>query len=252
MQTLLASIEQYWTQRAPSYTDVIQKNLSDGWEQVWANELISHFPKEAASSLKILDIGTGPGYYAIILARRGYNVTAVDYSEGMLLEARKNAGKLAEAIDFRCMDAHYLDFEDESFDVVVARNLTWNLEDPVRAYKDWHRVLRPGGCLLNFDANWYAYLFDDDKKHDYKRDRINTLRAGVSNHWAYEHASVMEDISRQLPMGSRLRPQWDMVALLDIGFRNVSADISICDVLWSDEEKINNASTPGFLIYAKK
>ena len=252
MTNQLTSIEQYWTRRAPSYTDVIQKNLTNGWDDVWADTLISHFPEQELETVRVLDIGTGPGFYAIILAARGCMVTAVDYSEGMLAEAYSNAGELAEVIDFRRMDAQNLDFDDNSFDVIVSRNLTWNLENPVRAYGEWKRVLRPGGRIINFDANWYAYLFSDEKRNAFAIDRINTLRSGVPDHNAYEEGAVMESISKTLPMGSLLRPQWDMVTLLDLGFSKVSADTSICDILWSDEEKINNASTPGFLICAEK
>ena len=93
--------------------------------------------------MRVLDVGTGPGFYAIILAERGYRVTAVDFSEQMLAEARQNAGSLGEKIRFLRMDAHSLDLPDESFDAVVTRNLTWNLTDPVRAYREWKRVLRP-------------------------------------------------------------------------------------------------------------
>ena len=153
MAELLHSIGQYWTRRAPSYTDVIKKNLADGWDQVWADELISHFPDGGDRPLRVLDIGTGPGFYAIILARRGYDVTAVDYSEGMLQEAKRNAGALADKIRFARMDAQKLAFADGSFDAIVTRNLTWNLPDPAGAYREWMRVLRPGGALVNFDAN---------------------------------------------------------------------------------------------------
>lgn len=35
------------------------------------------------------------------------------------------------------------------------------------------RVLKPGGVLLNFDAGWYNYLFDEEKGAGYARDRRN-------------------------------------------------------------------------------
>ena len=57
------------------------------------------------------------------------------------------------------------------FDVVISRNLTWNLKDPKRAYEEWCRVLKPGGKLLNFDANWYGYLYDEEKRLSYEEDR---------------------------------------------------------------------------------
>lgn len=252
MAELLHSIGQYWTRRAPSYTDVIKKNLADGWDQVWADELISHFPDGGDRPLRVLDIGTGPGFYAIILARRGYEVTAVDYSEGMLREARRNAGALADKIRFVRMDAQKLAFADGSFDAIVTRNLTWNLPDPAGAYREWMRVLRPGGALVNFDANWYAYLFNEDKQQEYQRDRANARLAGVEDHEAYAETDMMEGISRMLPMGRLRRPQWDMDTLNALGFSAVNADTSVGKRLWNPEEKINYASTPGFMVWATK
>lgn len=252
MAELLHSIGQYWTRRAPSYTDVIKKNLADGWDQVWADELISHFPDGGDRPLRVLDIGTGPGFYAIILTRRGYEVTAVDYSEGMLREARRNAGALADKIRFARMDAQKLAFADGSFDAIVTRNLTWNLPDPAGAYREWMRVLRPGGALVNFDANWYAYLFNEDKQQEYQRDRANARLAGVEDHEAYAETDMMEGISRMLPMGRLRRPQWDMDTLNALGFSAVNADTSVGKRLWNPEEKINYASTPGFMVWATK
>ncbi|SPZ01220.1 methyltransferase [Proteus mirabilis] len=55
-----------------------------------------------------------------------------------------------------------LPFGDEQFDLVVSRNVTWNLKSPCEAYQEWFRVLKPGGSLINFDANWYLHLFDDE------------------------------------------------------------------------------------------
>ena len=80
MNALKNTIEQYWTRRASSYTEVVRKNLADGWDGKWADELIRNFPKVEDRTLRVLDIGTGPGFYAIILAARGYDVTAVDVS----------------------------------------------------------------------------------------------------------------------------------------------------------------------------
>lgn len=54
------------------------------------------------------------------------------------------------------MDAQEPDFPEGSFDVVLSRNLTWTLPDPEKAYSQWLRVLRRGGLLLNFDADYAA------------------------------------------------------------------------------------------------
>lgn len=244
------SLREYWDKRAPSYTDVILKNLEGQWEDVWADELISHFP--TGKGLRVLDIGTGPGFYAIILTRKGYDVTAIDYSAGMLEQAQKNAGDLAGRITFMQMDAQNLTFPDDSFDVIVTRNLTWNLPNPVQAYREWHRVLKKGGVMLNFDANWYAYLFDEEKKQAFDQCRENTRLAGVEDHESYEDGDRMEEMTLSLPMGKLARPAWDLEVLKAIGFARYCADEAAGEKLWNPEEKINYASTPGFLIIAEK
>ncbi len=243
---------EYWDRRAQSYTDVVRKNLADGWDDVWADMLISRFPAHMKETLRVLDVGTGPGFYAIILARRGCCVTAVDFSASMLEEARRNAGTLAAQIDFRQMDAQSLDFPDASFDAVVTRNLTWNLPDPEKAYREWTRVLRPGGAILNFDANWYAYLVDEESRAAHVRDRLNTRLHQVEDHESYPESRLMEDISRSLPMTGRRRPDWDLEVLNALGCSSVTADRLAGDRVWNDEEKLNYASTPGFLIWAIK
>ena len=250
MDTRTRELIGYWDRRAPSYTEVIRKNLEGDWGRRWADMLISRFPAEGDSPLRILDVGTVPGFYAIILAERGYRVTAADYAENMLAEARRNAGNLAERICFRQMDAHSLVFSAGSFDVLVTRNLTWNLAEPARAYREWVRVLRPGGVLLNFDANWYAYLVDEEKAEDFRRDRENARRCGVSDHNDYAESDRMEEISRSLPMTRLDRPRWDLDTLTALGCSSVSAETEIYREVWNREEQINYASTPGFLIRA--
>ena len=75
---------------------------------------------------------------------------------------------LPEQPFFWRMDAQKLDFEDNTFDVVISRNLTWNLEHPDVAYREWVRVLKAGGRLLNFDANWYGYLYEEEQRKAYE------------------------------------------------------------------------------------
>ena len=152
MKDLLSEIESYWTTRAEGYSEVNHKELNGMQKGAWLEVLKGQFPEKAKDEIKILDIGTGPGFFPVILAEAGYKVTAVDYTQEMLDTAKRNAGNLCERISFYKMDAQNLEFEDDVFDVVISRNLTWNLKDPKRAYEEWCRVLKPGGKLLNFDA----------------------------------------------------------------------------------------------------
>ena len=79
----------YWTHRAPSYGDVNRKELATAQRRIWTQTLDvriqARFPDRARSSIRVLDVGTGPGFFAVILNALGYAVTAVDYTDAMLM-----------------------------------------------------------------------------------------------------------------------------------------------------------------------
>ena len=245
----------YWTKRAPGYSDVNQQELASDQKKVWSQVLFEqigkHHREKKPEELSVLDIGTGPGFFAIILTKMGYKVTAVDYTDSMLEEAKNNAGDLAERICFRKMDAMALDFPEGSFDVIVSRNVTWNLPDPQEAYRQWTRVLKPGGLLLNFDANWYRYLYDDQAMDSHLKDRENVANTAVEDDTAGTDVLAMEAIARKAPLSAKNRPQWDEKVLDRFGM-SVLSDTDIWRRVWTKAERINNASTPMFLIQAVK
>lgn len=245
----------YWTKRAPGYSAVNQSELNSGQRTIWKRVLLTHIEaacgKEDPAHIRVLDVGTGPGFFAILLAEQGYSVTAVDYTASMLQEARMNAGQLGQAIRFCQMNAEQLAFADGCFDVVVARNLTWNLPHPDKAYREWRRVLKPGGLLLNFDANWYRYLYDDEARQGYLQDRKNIYQSGVADETAGTDVPAMEAIAYKAPLSGAARPQWDMTLLQGLGME-AAADRNIWKTVWTREEYINNRSTPLFMIKAVK
>ena len=112
-------------------------------------------------SPKILDVGCGTGFFTILLAKEGYQVTGTDLTPEMVEKSRLLAAEEGVDCTFLQMDAELLSFEDHSFDMVISRNLTWTLPDVEQAYREWFRVLKPGGVLLNFDANYGMSDFTD-------------------------------------------------------------------------------------------
>ena len=258
MTTLKDEIHSYWTERAAGYSEYNQQEMADDRRPMWKGKLLSllegQFPGKQPGEICILDIGTGPGFFAILLAEAGYRVTAVDVTEEMLKEARANAGDLAEKILWRTGDAQKLDFAENSFDAVVTRNVTWNLENPAEAYREWYRVLKPGGALYNFDADWYGYLYDEEKRNGYEQDRRNVEAQNMKDYQNGKGADIgrMEAIARQVPLSSRRRPQWDVQAMEQAGFEDVLADTEVWREVWTDEEIANNGSTPIFLVSGEK
>lgn len=245
----------YWTRRADGYSRVNREELSTAQKSVWKTQLsrrlAAHFPDRPLSDLRVLDIGTGPGFFAILLAELGCKVTAVDYTAQMLAEAERNAGPLAGEIRFCRMNAEALDFTDGSFDAAVTRNLTWNLHNPERAYAEWVRVLAPGGVLLNFDANWYRYLWDSAAQQGHSADRARLSASDVRDETAGTDVAAMEHIARQTPLSRQQRPDWDLQILQGLGVQ-AAADRRVWQQVWTREERINNASTPMFLVEGHK
>ena len=66
----------YWTNRASGYSGVNQEELATDQKRVWgytiSRKIAARFPGRAPESLRILDVGTGPGFFAIVLAGMGY------------------------------------------------------------------------------------------------------------------------------------------------------------------------------------
>ena len=292
-QTILTENKTYWTGRAAGYSEVNQLELTTAQRQKWSNclhaEITKQYPACPAGNLRVLEVGTGPGFFAIILCELGYDVTAIDLTPAMLEEAKKNAGeafknvgktdkKAGEAFKYTGendkitdesvqkanvsvkkttrikwieMNAEDLQFEDDSFDVVISRNLTWNLPHPDKAYAEWARVLRPGGLLLNFDANWYAYLFDGEAQAAYDQDRVNSAEQGVWDQNVGENFDIMEYIALRFPLSNIRRPAWDLEQLQNLGL-SAEADEQIWQDVWSEEEKLNFSSTPMFMVRGVK
>ncbi len=245
----------YWTKRTPGYLEVNQGELASRQRAVWSSvisqRIAARFPGKTPDQIKVLDVGTGPGFFAVILTELGYRVAAVDYTASMLKAAKENAGSLAAQISFYQMNAEELDFPDNSFDVLVTRNLTWNLRHPKKAYARWTRVLKKGGLLLNFDAGWYRYLYDADAKKGHLQDRVNIAYSNVGDETEGTDVAAMESIARKAPLSARKRPEWDLDILRELEMEAL-ADTEIWKQVWTREERINNASTPMFLIEARK
>ena len=138
MTSQLNKIADYWNQRSFGYSLDNQEELLHDQEK-WI-ELINRYLK-INKGMKVLDLGCGPGFFSALLTNLGCQVIGIDYSDKMLEEARNNARKFKANVEFQKMDVQDLAFQDETFDLVITRNVTWNLEKPVQAYKEILRSL---------------------------------------------------------------------------------------------------------------
>jgi SAM-dependent methyltransferase len=96
-----------------------------------------------------LEIGAGTGYFGLNLALAGAidDYVASDISPGMLRVLSKTAATLGVGVETACTEASELPFEDESFDIVFGHAVLHHLPDLDGAFREFLRVLRPGGAI---------------------------------------------------------------------------------------------------------
>lgn len=96
---------------------------------------------------KVLEVGVGTGknipYYP-----EGMNITAIDFSEKMLIKAKIKAEALNKKVEFYHMDAELMDFQDNTFDTVFTTCVFCSVPDPVQGLKEIKRVCKPGGKII--------------------------------------------------------------------------------------------------------
>ena len=63
MAELLNQIEEYWSTRVEGYSEVNEKEINGTQKENWLRVLEERFPDKAKADLKILDVGTGPGFF---------------------------------------------------------------------------------------------------------------------------------------------------------------------------------------------
>ena len=134
---------------APSY-DRLNHALSLGIDRRWrctaVDALGIHQPQQ------ILDIATGTGDFALLLAKRikPQHIVGADISEGMMAVGREKVKEegLQNVISFQYEDCMQLSFPDGSFDAVTSSYGVRNFQNLDKGLQEMQRVLRPGGHLL--------------------------------------------------------------------------------------------------------
>jgi ubiquinone/menaquinone biosynthesis C-methylase UbiE len=99
----------------------------------------------------VLEVAPGPGFLSIELARRGFNLHAVDISQTFVAIARRNAAAAGVTVKFERGNAAALPAGEASVDFVVCRAAFKNFAEPVKALREMLRVLKADGMALLID-----------------------------------------------------------------------------------------------------
>ncbi len=109
-----------------------------------------------------LEIGSGTGYFTLNLMRAGVieRATCSDISPGMLAALSANAQRLGLEVTTAPADAETLPFPDQSFDLVLGHAVLHHIPDLPTAWREFERVLRPGGTVLFAGENAFPSYGD--------------------------------------------------------------------------------------------
>jgi demethylmenaquinone methyltransferase / 2-methoxy-6-polyprenyl-1,4-benzoquinol methylase len=157
-------VHELFNRIAPRY-DLINDLQSFGLHRLWKERVVRL--ANVLPGTRALDVCCGTGDLAWALARRGAQVTGVDFSEGMLkiavARASLNSAKASPA--FIQADAQQLPFPDNSFEIVTVGYGLRNLASWEKGLSEMQRVLQPGGRLVALEFGkpdnslWRALYF---------------------------------------------------------------------------------------------
>ncbi|MBP3691488.1 MAG: methyltransferase domain-containing protein [Schwartzia sp.] len=241
MKNLKERIKNYWARRVPSFVRQRLREFESEKRGLWLAEIARYLPK--GKPIRILDVGTGTGFLACLLAAEGHTVTGIDLTSEMISRAEEFAKAVKVPAKFLVMDAECPNFPPESFDAIVTRNLTWTLPDLQKAYRSWHELLAKGGTLINFDAD-YCHEFSDAEDLALLPDHAHKL---IPTDLVAEN----DEITQELCAYQKRRPEWDLRLLLDAGFSRVTVDAGVWKRVYPVPDEFYNP-TPIFTIAAEK
>ncbi|MHB9292547.1 putative 2-methoxy-6-polyprenyl-1,4-benzoquinol methylase [Hollandina sp. SP2] len=193
MDALREEMQSRWNTDGVHYDEIPAHGIQDKQEGLPWTILFSSVSQREA---KVLDVGTGTGFVALLAAAQGLAVTGLDWSETMLSQARKKAAARRLKVQWVQGLTETTPFQDNTFSLLCARHVLWTLAEPVRAFREWRRVLQPGGKVY---ADYAPRTADQDIGHHYS-----------------------EETERKLSLNQGASPEEVMALFREAGFEDVS------------------------------
>lgn len=228
----------YWTKRAESFTENKHEEIHSVQTGYWRSEIAANACIK--KGMRVLDVGCGAGYFEAVLAPFGCRVTGVDLTPEMIERGKSLLHRHEIDAELLVMDAENLVFPDETFDLVISRNLTWNLPRPDRAYAEWYRVLKKDGILLNFDAEYAKNYHRCDQSLNRAHEKLSQ-----------DTLDECDQLYHMLEISEMNRPEWDEKILRKIGFTDVRTDTTVSSRIFRSDNQFY-IPDPMFSVLAEK
>lgn len=132
----------------------------------------------------VLDIGSGIGGPAILLAEQGAVVTGIDLEAPLIERARAYVAEagLDDRITFREVEPGPLAFDDGTFDVVYSSGAFTQVDDKAGLFTEVYRVLKPGGVFTCYDWMKGDDPYSDDMRYWFKMEGLTYAMETLAEH----------------------------------------------------------------------
>ena len=177
----------------------------------WNNELDFFKLIGISPGMKILEVGSGPGYMTELIKKYFPEnpLTCLELNEKLIEIARSNQN----ITDVQIYNGSILesDLPSESFDIIYTRLVLMHVPEPMKALKEIYRLLKPGGFSIISEVEDTFFLFDPEFEPDYLFRKVENIIIEL-----HKKKGGDRTIGRKLPK-----------MLKKIGFSNVKVNFPI-------------------------
>ena len=121
------------------FANIINKKVHKKLKEIVANEITKEDD--------VLECACGTGMLTKVVAPKSKSIIATDFSSKMLKRAKKKCKKFNN-VEFKNANIMKLEFDDNSFDIVIAANVIHLLDDPIKAINELDRVCKENGKII--------------------------------------------------------------------------------------------------------